>query len=346
MNYAEVGTPHVSTTATEPTDRRRVSRRSWPSRSARVGGWTRSSRRRTTKGQLTRGSVVHYAPPSVEISLLPFFPSAPCHSPGMSKGPGQDGWWKRRSSRLCAAAVISRRRSARERRDRQGRSACSSCMRVAGAGVVGRESPNRRLGPAGPRRWSDLAVRRRRRLHPGQAQGADGRLAGCRIRCSISFKATDSYIASDELKHAVNVAVALRSSPPGPRRARHREDAPGRETSREPLGLPLIPLAREVDDEGEGRPLRLRHGPSGSHDFPIRRRRRRQRPGHRPLHPASGRSARRSQPTAASCSLIDEIDKADIEFPETTCSPRARRDAVFASTRPVARSPRRSGLSS
>ena len=94
------------------------------------------------------------------------------------------------------------------------------------------------------------------------------------------------------------------------RRARHRQDAP-RRGDRRGARRRAHPLARQEHDARAGRALRLRHGPA-----PLRlalRRRRRQR--HPPLHQARPARARRSRADERVVLLIDEVDKADLEFP-------------------------------
>jgi MoxR-like ATPase len=145
-----------------------------------------------------------------------------------------------------------------------------------------------------------------------------------------SVPGTASYIASDELRQAVNVALALerplllRGEPGtgktllGPQPGRGARARAGQ-------------VARQVDQQGAGRPLRLRHGRPPARQ-PLRRRRRAR---HQALHQA--RAARARAVVARSGRLlIDEIDKADIEFPTTSCS--SSTPCASASTRPARRS--------
>ena len=107
----------------------------------------------------------------------------------------------------------------------------------------------------------------------------------------------------------------------------------------ESLGPRAHPLARQVDDARAGRPLRLRHRAA-----PLRRAlRRRRRQGHPPLHQARARSGARSRSSKRVVLLIDEVDKADLEFPNDLLHELDRMrfvitetgDEVVATQRPV-----------
>jgi hypothetical protein len=124
------------------------------------------------------------------------------------------------------------------------------------------------------------------------------------------FVGTDSYIATPDLMVAVNAADHPGAAAAGQGRARHRQDHPGA-GDRKRAGPAADRLAHQVDHQGAAGPLRVRRGRA-----PARRR-------------SSATSACTTSRNyikrgklwdafpriPAPVLLIDEIDKADIEFP-------------------------------
>ena len=124
------------------------------------------------------------------------------------------------------------------------------------------------------------------------------------------FQGTPGYIASGPLVDAVNCAIALErplllKGEPGTGKtvlARHVAEG---------LGMPMLSWHIKSTTQGGRRPLRLRHRAAPERQ-PLRQRRRRRHP---PLHQARPARRRRSPPSERHVLLIDEIDKADLEFP-------------------------------
>ena len=127
----------------------------------------------------------------------------------------------------------------------------------------------------------------------------------------MRFEGTRTYVATDDLKVAVNAADHAASgrcwsraspAPARPMLAEEIADGARRAADR---------MARQVDHQGAAGPLRIRRGRAPAR-LPARRR---ARPRHPQLHQARASSGRRSPRDERPVLLIDEIDKADIEFP-------------------------------
>ena len=89
----------------------------------------------------------------------------------------------------------------------------------------------------------------------------------------MRFEGTDTYVATDDLKLAVNAAIALErpllvKGEPGTGKTLLAEEVA------RALGRPLLPVARQVDDQGAAGPLRVRRGVAPAR-FAARRRPRR-----------------------------------------------------------------------
>ena len=126
------------------------------------------------------------------------------------------------------------------------------------------------------------------------------------------FRGTDTYIASEDLRHSVNCAVALGAAAARPGRARHRQDPPRRD-HRGRARMPLIRWnVKSTTSAQDGLYVydtvqRLYDSRFGGHDgrdvSDIRR--------YIKLGPL-GRALKAPKRVVL---LIDEVDKADIEFP-------------------------------
>ena len=73
----------------------------------------------------------------------------------------------------------------------------------------------------------------------------------------MQFDGTRRYVATDDLKVAVNAAITLQPPPPRQRRARHRQDGAGARGRRRHRGA-AHRVAHQVDDQGPAGPLRVR----------------------------------------------------------------------------------------
>ena len=127
----------------------------------------------------------------------------------------------------------------------------------------------------------------------------------------MRFTGTKDYVATDDLKVAVNAAVALRAAAAGQGRARHRQDharrgdRQGARRAADRPGTSSRPPRRSRASTNTTRCARLRDSQLGDervHDIAQ-------------LHQAAASSGRRSARRQRPVLLIDEIDKADIEFP-------------------------------
>ena len=127
---------------------------------------------------------------------------------------------------------------------------------------------------------------------------------------SERFEGTADYVATDDLKIAVNAAIALE-------RPLLIKGEPG--TGKTVLAYEVAKaleraadhLAHQVDHQGPAGPLRIRGG-----DPPARQpARRRAGQGRHATTSSTASSGTRSSADERPVLLIDEIDKADIEFP-------------------------------
>ena len=124
------------------------------------------------------------------------------------------------------------------------------------------------------------------------------------------FQGTPGYIASGPLDDAVNCALALE-------RPLLVKGEPGTgktllaEAIAEALGAAAASLAREEHARAPGRPLRLRHRAAPLR-LALRRRRRRATSAATSSSARSGAAFARRERVVL---LIDEVDKADLEFP-------------------------------
>ncbi len=123
------------------------------------------------------------------------------------------------------------------------------------------------------------------------------------------FAGTESYVATEDLTVAVNAAITLErpllvKGEPGTGKSVLAEEIA------QALGAPLIDLAHQVHHQGPAGPLRIRCGVAPARQ-PARRRRVSRHPQLHQARQAVGGLRRRGAPVL----LIDEIDKADIEFP-------------------------------
>ena len=109
---------------------------------------------------------------------------------------------------------------------------------------------------------------------------------------------------------AVNAAVTLGASAADQGRARHRQDAAREEIARA-LGAAAVRVAHQVDEQGAAGPVRIRRRLAPAR-FAARRA---TRARHRATTSSRASSGRRSSRDVQPVLLIDEIDKADIEFP-------------------------------
>jgi MoxR-like ATPase len=125
----------------------------------------------------------------------------------------------------------------------------------------------------------------------------------------MRFEGSQHYVATDDLKLAVNAAVTLQrplllKGEPGTGKTMLAEEVAAA------LGLPLLAMAHQVDDQGAAGPLRVRRrgalrdsqlGDPGSSDIEN--------------YIKQGQALAGLRGRAPVALLIDEIDKADIEFP-------------------------------
>ena len=219
--------------------------------------------------------------------------SAPCRSRGSS--PGSPGC---RGSR-CTSPPSSRR----------------PWRPAPGAAV--RTAPKRR--PGGRRAWQsgDCFMARMRWRAVGRKPAIiGGALILTRPPLAhappMKFQGSDNYVATPDLMLAVNAAITLQAPAAGQGRARHRQDDAGRGSGRGARHAAAA-VAHQEHHQGAAGPVRVRRGEPAARQ-PAR------------LDDASasrtstttssraccGRPSRAEQPVAL---LIDEIDKADIEFP-------------------------------
>ena len=123
------------------------------------------------------------------------------------------------------------------------------------------------------------------------------------------FEGTESYVATEDLQVAVNAAIALerpllvKGEPGTGKTILAQEIASGARQGPDHL-------AHQIDDQGAAGPLRIRRGVAAAR----RPARRGAGPRHRELH-QPGKLWEAFEAEAAPVLLIDEIDKADIEFP-------------------------------
>ena len=124
------------------------------------------------------------------------------------------------------------------------------------------------------------------------------------------FTGTDRYLTNEAPRGRGQLRARARAAAAGEGRARHRQDA-ARRGHRRGARAARSHLAREEHHPRAGRPLRLRHRAA-----PVRLAlRRRRRAATSAATSSSGRWARRSPSTERVVLLIDEVDKADLEFP-------------------------------
>ena len=125
----------------------------------------------------------------------------------------------------------------------------------------------------------------------------------------MQFKGTKNYVATDDLKVAVNAAITLQ-------RPLLVKGEPG--TGKTVLALEVAKalgaadrVAHQVDHQGAAGPLRVRRREPAARQ-PARRSTRRRHPQ---LHPQGQAVGGLHRWPSGPVLLIDEIDKADIEFP-------------------------------
>ena len=112
----------------------------------------------------------------------------------------------------------------------------------------------------------------------------------------MRFHGTESYVATEDLKVAVNAAIALErpllvKGEPGTGKTLLAEEIA------KALGAPLLDMARQVDHQGAAGPLRVRRGLAPARQ-PARRR---ARVATSATTSSAASSGRPSRPTSARC---------------------------------------------
>ncbi len=152
------------------------------------------------------------------------------------------------------------------------------------------------------------------------------------------FEGTDTYIATQDLRVAVNAAIALER----PLLVKG-EPGTGKTILAHEIAKALVGaahhLAHQIDDQGAAGALRIRRGGAAARRATWARR----ASTTSATTSAAANCGRRSPRTSARCCSIDEIDKADIEFPNDLLLELDRmefyvyetRETVVARQRPV-----------